>query len=1377
MKFNLAAIAAVIACSLPAWADLKVHWPLDETSGTVAADSSGAGNDGVWQGSSGSVGWLPVGGVDGGAVAFSGANSDSFITSSFSAVSGTPFTMSVWVKTTSTANDTMVYLGDGSTGSSYNSLKVQGGSARVVSRNTSEVQATGPSVRNGQWHHVVGVYDGPSLRELYVDGALVNNSTTTVSEVTLTRFGIGALTRNTPVAPVDLFTGELDEVALWDRAFDLADVSALNGLVDLGAGNSADLEGFMTAFSTQGTALVRGVSWEHVTGLSGGLGTTAGSVSGSDASIVLDGSGNGMRMAGAADPMISSFAADHGAIEPGIPVTLSWQIFNATSATISGVGAVDEEAGSIVINPTTTTSYTLNALNNDGGDQATVTINVASTAVDPTISEFLSKNDNGIQDEDGAHSDWIEIHNDSGFALDLSGYKLTNDALSLGMWSFPSRVLGVDERLIVFASAKDRTGAEFHTNFTIDADGSYLALIRPNGTTIVQEFAPAYPAQSTDVSYGSNGYYSPPTPGEPNGTAASGGVLKNKVTFDTLGGLFFGGTVNLSLSHVDPAATIRYTLDGSLPDENSTAYTAPIALSATALVKAGVFRTNYIPGPLSQEGYIFADSSLSSFDSDLPIIVIDTFDTELVRYDTNFTDAAFAAFEPMLANGRAALSDAQSAGGNSGVHYRGESSQLGGFNKLNLAFETRNTEGGDKDVALLGMPAGSDWALHASEIDRTFIREQLPHRLFRDIGRYSPRTRPVEVFLNQGGGDITQADYRGVYILVERIRRGNDRVDIAKLDPTENAEPDITGGFIFKSDKSDPGDVVVSTPNAGNFAITYPKEDNITTAQKDYLQNYLRDFELALEGPDFADPVIGYAAYIDVQSWVDMHVIQELAKEVDSYRFSTFYYKDKGGKIVCGPLWDYDRSFGNVNSSGVDDPEGWWGGPGGTRGVFWERLFQDPNFEQLFIDRWQELMDSTLSEPYLNTIIDQMALEVDEAKDRNFSPAGPWPLANVTRSHLTFPTYDEHVDYLRDWIGDRLAWVETEFTDRPTFGQSPGIYGESINLSLSGIQGTIHYTTDGSDPRASGGSVSGTAYSGAIPISSTTLVTARALSGGEWSGPISGSFIFGEPASSANLVVSEIMYHPTSSTPAEVDAGYADEELFEYIELMNIGASPIELADVVISEAVDFTFPVLQLAPGARVLVVRNLAAFEFRYGVGLPIAGEYGVGKLRNSNDQIIITGADLTAIKDFSYFDAAPWPTTADGGGASLHLVNPAANPSHGDPASWRSGSSPGLSGTIAFTGTTAEELLEYALGGSAGAPETRLVGDELIFTFQINDLSEGLNYIVETSSNLTNWTSNANYRGEVDLGAGGYGREYRLNSSTQDRLFIRLRVVEAP
>ncbi|MGI9241841.1 MAG: CotH kinase family protein, partial [Verrucomicrobiales bacterium] len=490
----------------------------------------------------------------------------------------------------------------------------------------------------------------------------------------------------------------------------------------------------------------------------------------------------------------------------------------------------------------------------------------------------------------------------------------------------------------------------------------------------------------------------------------------------------------------------------------------------------------------------------------------------------------------------------------------------------------------------------------------------------------------------------------------------------------------------------------------------------------------------------------GYAAYIDVQSWVDMHVIQELTKEVDSYVFSTFYHKDKNGKVVCGPLWDFDRAFGNVDSAGVDDPEGWRGGPGGGRGPFWDRLFEDPDFTQHFIDRWQELMGGTLAEANLHAIIDQMAAEVDEAQDRNFEPAGPWPLADVTRSHLTFPTYDQHVTYLKDWISDRLGWVQAQFTAKPQFNQAPGSHGAPFNLGLSSQGGTIFYTTDGSDPRSPGGGVAGTAYSGAIPISQTTSVIARVRDGMDWSGPIIGHFILGEPASSANLVVSEIMYHPAGASASEVAAGFADEESFEFIEFTNIGANPVELSGVTVSEAFDFSFPVFEIAPGGRVLLVRDRAAFDFRYGQVGSVLGEYGDSKLSNGGEQIVIWAADGQVIRDFAFDDSSPWPEAADGDGFSLVLIDPMSVPAHGDPSNWRAsgfaGGSPAGTDTTRFVGDPGadgnrnglSDLIEYAIGDTLASG----FSDSGFITFRQNLLADDVLVSVEVSDDLATWQS---------------------------------------
>ena len=319
-----------------------------------------------------------------------------------------------------------------------------------------------------------------------------------------------------------------------------------------------------------------------------------------------------------------------------------------------------------------------------------------------------------------------------------------------------------------------------------------------------------------------------------------------------------------------------------------------------------------------------------------------------------------------------------------------------------------------------------------------------------------------------------------------------------------------------------------------------------------------------------------------------------------------------------------------------------------------------------------------------------------------------------------------------------------------------------FNLSLSGGAGTIYYTTDGSDPRASGGGISGTAYSGAISISESTMVIARSRSGGEWSGPLQGSFIIGEAAAAGNFVITEIMYHPSQASAGEITAGFSDEEAFEYLEFMNVGVNPIELVDVVVSEAFDFTFGIQELAPGERVLLVRDQAAFEFRYGAGHPIAGEYGDQKLSNGGERIVVTGADGSLIQGFNYGDKAPWPESADGGGNSIVLMAPLGSGLASDAFLWSSSApSPGDSGgTVPFAGG---DLLSYAISGSQG--------DGTNFTFEIGPTAENVSYTVEVSEDLFNWNSGpafVEYLGEVNS-----ARTYRAIAVPGERRFMRLRV----
>jgi hypothetical protein len=387
MKRFANTIALALASSALVTGAPTVHWKLDEGSGTVANDSSGNALNGTWAGTVGSPGWMPADGVDGGSLLFSGANADAFTNETFSAVTSTPATLSTWVKTTTTLKKGMVYLGNGTTGNSYYLMNIQGGTPRTTARNPTEVATAGAVINDGNWHHVLSVYVSPTERHVYVDGVLGSTSTTEVLEVTLNRFGIGGLTRNTPLAPVDLFVGQLDDVALWDRALSATEAAALSGLGVLGAGNAAELDALMAGFNGQTTTTIRGNEWEFVAGLTDGVGTTTGSVATRTATIVLDEFGNGMRMSTLpGNPLVTSFTGAPLVLFLGESATLEWDVDNATGVSIDGgVGSVDPVSDSVVVTPLATTTYTLTATNGNGSSFGEVTITVIP---EPIIDQF-----------------------------------------------------------------------------------------------------------------------------------------------------------------------------------------------------------------------------------------------------------------------------------------------------------------------------------------------------------------------------------------------------------------------------------------------------------------------------------------------------------------------------------------------------------------------------------------------------------------------------------------------------------------------------------------------------------------------------------------------------------------------------------------------------------------------------------------------------------------------------------------------------------------------------------------------------------------------------------------------------------------------------
>ena len=367
------------------------------------------------------------------------------------------------------------------------------------------------------------------------------------------------------------------------------------------------------------------------------------------------------------------------------------------------------------------------------------------------------------------------------------------------------------------------------------------------------------------------------------------------------------------------------------------------------------------------------------------------------------------------------------------IESRGSSSQ--DFPKRSYGFETRDTNNEDIDVPLLGLPEEEDWILNGPYSDKTLIRNKFIYDLSRSIGNYASRTVFVELNLNE--------EYQGVYVLTEKLKRDNNRIDISKLNPDENSGEDLTGGYILQIDRDDedkPDDSFVSNyppPFAERgqqvtFVYEEPGFDEITAQQKNYIRNYIFGFEDALNSQNFTDPVNGYLSFINVSSFIDFFLINELANNVDAYRLSSYMTKDKNGKLNMGPVWDFNYSLGNVDYCSAGETNVWaykfnerCGNHDQQVPFWWSRFLEDPAFVSQLKDRWTKLRNDEFAVSNLNEMIDTYSILLEEsgAEERNFEV---WDILGIDIHPNNFvgDTYPEEIIYLKDWIADRLTWLD-----------------------------------------------------------------------------------------------------------------------------------------------------------------------------------------------------------------------------------------------------------------------------------------------------------------------------------------------------------------
>lgn len=359
------------------------------------------------------------------------------------------------------------------------------------------------------------------------------------------------------------------------------------------------------------------------------------------------------------------------------------------------------------------------------------------------------------------------------------------------------------------------------------------------------------------------------------------------------------------------------------------------------------------------------------------------------------------------------------------------------YPKKNYDFDLIDDLGNKIDTSLLGMPAENDWIFKAEYLDNNIVINTVAYEFARRMGRYAPRTRLCEIFLD--------GQYIGVYTLTEKVKRNQNRVDIAKLLPSDISGSELTGGYIIEMNiNGDPGAwnsvyPPINSATNGNpveFKYVYPKSDEIMPEQAEYIKAFVDSFENALNADAYLSPTWGYRNWIDVSTFIDFLIVNEFTMNFDSYGRSTYMYKEKdtdGGKLCIGPAWDYDRAMAS------DPAQGWvweithegWPFP-----FWWSKMNTDEVYQHELACRWKSLRADVYSTANFHAFIDSVsALLFTGPAERNFSI---WQTLNPS-------AYPDQIQNMKNWLADRLNWMDQ--TLEPYGAELPLV---AIPESLSG---------------------------------------------------------------------------------------------------------------------------------------------------------------------------------------------------------------------------------------------------------------------------------------------------------------------------------------
>jgi hypothetical protein len=739
-------------------------------------------------------------------------------------------------------------------------------------------------------------------------------------------------------------------------------------------------------------------------------------------------------------------------ITSGESVTLHWTVNLGDSVTISpDLGSV-ASSGSQTLTPTTTQTYRIEATNDVGTTRRTVTVYVDEPVTPLQISEILTSNERGLEDEEGDREDWIELSNPNPFPVPLEGYALSDERSLKNPWLLPAdRAIPAHGYLLIFASGKDRRGTELHTDFKLSAEGEYLALLHQGN--VVAQLPSDYPATASfpqfpqDFSYGigpsgANRFFDSPTPGSANGEGHAGFTENLRISLDHG---FYESPQTLAIQSDTPGAIIHYTTDGTLPSAtHGNLYAGPIPISTTTLLRAIAFKPDFAPTAVISQTYLFAEDVIASPVMNRSITQAEGYRTKMKDALLSLPTLSLAIHDTRIINNTSEQPSSVEfipTDGSTGFQVDAGVTNFGGyftdFAKKNFRLYFRSKYGPTKLRYPLFKGFENGWPTvdkfdsldlrsgsHDMEMRGAYLSNRFTDNTMLEMGHLNPHGRFVHLFIN--------GVYWGQYHLRERWSAA--------------MAADYFGG-----EKSD-YEAINGNANVGGWAPGLPADGDGRGWQT---------IKQLAAGPN---PWQTLPRRVDLANYIDYMLLYMSGDAENEYRnINQTFNGGVGLKMVHN---DADGFLRPPPSNRLGDP-----GPGNILGAL--RAQGHPDFQMLLADRIQKhyfnggafTPDRTIPRLQKQMAATQLSFLCESAR---------WGY----RTPQSWQNYNDNL--LNNDLPGRTALMIGRFrnagfyptTNAPQFNQDGGIVTPGFELHASSPSGGLIYLTEnGEDPRLPGGGI------------------------------------------------------------------------------------------------------------------------------------------------------------------------------------------------------------------------------------------------------------------------------------------------------------------